>query len=104
MTEQTHTESNEDIVVVEFSKPYHFEGKVYEKLEIDFGELKGRDLERVKKEWTAGGNFAAVTSVDQTYCALIACRAAGLDQAFAENLPAKDYIALTSAAQAFLLG
>ena len=73
-------------------------------LEPALETLSGKDFAQVKKEWAAEGNFAVQISTDPVFCAMVACRALGLDRSFAEDLPLKDYTAIQAAVQGFLLG
>lgn len=86
-----------------FTKPYEFEGKEYKSIEFDLEGLKGSDIAAAKREFNRGGNFAAVPSADSEFCAMILARVAKQPLEFFEQLPAKDYCAITQLVSNFLL-
>lgn len=87
-----------------FSKPYEFEGKTYDKIEFDLENLKGSDFAAAKKQFAKNGNFSVAPQADSEFCALILERVAKQPIDFFENLPAKDYCAITQQVANFLLG
>lgn len=80
----------------EFLKPYEFEGKVYEVIELDLDSLKGSDMSAVKKQFTAMGHRSMAPIFDADYCALVAARASKLPIEFFNEMPAKDYVEVTA--------
>lgn len=80
----------------ELSKPYEFEGKVYEEIELDLESLKGSDMSAVKKQFTAMGHRSMAPVFDADYCALVAARASKLPIEFFNEMPAKDYVEVTA--------
>lgn len=87
-----------------FSKPYEFEGETYEFIEYDLDSLKGKDIAEVKRQFNRAGNFAAVPAADSEFCALILAKVSKKPLEFFNDLPAKDYCALTQEVGNFLLG
>lgn len=87
-----------------FTKPYNFEGKDYESISFDLDTLKGSDMAAAKREFAAMGQFSAVPAADSEFCALILARVCKQPKEFFDNLPAKDYWALTQQVTNFLLG
>lgn len=86
-----------------FNKPYNFEGKDYESISFDLESLKGSDIAAAKREFAATGNFSAVPAADSEFCALVLSRCCKQPKEFFDNLPAKDYCALTQQVTNFLL-
>lgn len=91
-------------MVHEFAKPYEFEDKSYERIEFDLDALKGSDLAAAKKRFNTEGNFTVVPAAEPEYCALLLERLTKLPVDFFNNLPAKEYYALTQKVSNFLLG
>ena len=85
------------------SKPFEFEEKTYEEIDLNLDGLKGSDLEEVDNMMTAAGVFAPVPAVHRGYCARVAARASKLPYEFFAELPAKDYYAVTQEVSNFLL-
>lgn len=85
----------------EFTQPYQFEGKVFEEIEIDLESLKGSDMSAVKRQFAAKGLRSMAPIFDADYCALVAARAAKLPIEFFDEMPAKDYIEITSSVTNF---
>lgn len=92
------------MITHDFKKPVDFEGAKHESIAMDLDALTGRDISQVKSEWAMDGKFSPVPSADLDFCAMIACRAAGLPKEFADALPARDYLAVTQKVSNFLLG
>lgn len=86
----------------EFSKTIHFEEKEIKEIEFDLESLSGDDVEAVKKEFTAAGNYAPVPSSDSTFCIMLLARAAKMPIEFFKILPAKDYLKLAQEVSNFL--
>lgn len=86
-----------------FKTPFEFEGKEYKSLTFNLEDLKGSDIAAAKKQFTAAGNFSALPSADSEFCALILARLTKLPVEFFNDLPAKDYCALTQSVSNFLL-
>lgn len=87
----------------QFDKPFEFEGKKYETLDIPLEALTGQDISAAKREWAAAGNFSPVPAADSDFCASLAARACKLPVEFFYALPAKEYTKLTQAVSNFLL-
>ena len=86
----------------EFSAPYTFEEQVYTEIDLDLDSLKGSDIANVTREWTRAGNMSMMKTTDDTFCTLLAAKAAKLHVEFFEQLPAKDYIQITTMVAGFL--
>ncbi|MBR1953283.1 MAG: phage tail assembly protein [Lentisphaeria bacterium] len=86
-----------------FSKPFEFEGKTYEKLDIDLDNLTGEDLEVIEKQMQDEKIFAPVPAIHRGYCARVGAVAAKVPPVFFKKLPAKAYTQITQEISNFLL-
>lgn len=88
-----------------FGKPFSYEGKTYETLHFNFGNLTGRDAIAIEDELNAQGKAVIVPVMSGAYLIRMASRACeerlGSD-AF-EAMPISDYNKIRSAARSFLL-
>lgn len=87
----------------EFTKPYKFEDKTYEEIELDFDSLKGSDIANAKKQFAANGNYTPVLATDPEFCALLVAKMINQPIEFMTEMPARDYCAITQKTQGFLL-
>lgn len=85
-----------------FEKPFEFEGKKYEEIEMNLESLKGADISAVKKQYSAMGLFSPLPTTDSDFCALIAARQAKLPLEFFTELPAREYCLVTQKVSNFL--
>lgn len=90
--------------VFTFAKPFSFEGQEYESIKLDLESLTGEDMIAAEREFTAGGNFTAMTEMNKQYLSIIAAKAAKLPNEFMRRLPAKEFSKVTVLVQNFLLG
>lgn len=88
---------------ITLKKAFEFEGKKYESVDLDLDKLTGNDLIQAERE-------AAVmlgrpsTDLDKTYQACVAAKASGIVADVLCKMPARDFAAITSEVQGFLLG
>lgn len=87
-----------------FSKPYVFEDEEVKEIEIDLESLKGSDIAAAKKEFSQEGNFAVLLASDPVFCMMLAARLTKRPKEFFDDLPGKDYLAISQEIQNFLLG
>lgn len=87
-----------------FSKPYVFEDEEVKEIEIDLDSLKGSDIEAAKKEFSKEGHFSAILGADPVFCMMLAARLTKRPKEFFDDLPGKDYLAISQEIQNFLLG
>lgn len=86
-----------------FSKPYEFEGETYEEFEIDLESLKGSDIAKIKKSWSAAGNFSALPVTDSEFCVMVLAKVTKKPLEFFEELPANEYCQMTQNVTNFLM-
>ena len=89
-------------VVVDLRRPFEFCGETYEKLEMDFDGLTGRDIEAIDEELRKAGQIVFRPAWSHVYQRYLAAKAAGVPNDMIEALPARDYNRVVEAAQAFL--
>lgn len=89
--------------IIVFKKPFEFEGEKFTEITLDLDGLKGRDITETQRQYTAEGNFSAVPATDPEFCKRIAALAAGQTLEFFEELPAPDFVKVTTSVQNFLL-
>lgn len=88
-----------------FSKPVKFEDEPeIKEIEIDLEGLNGYDIDDVKKQFSAAGNYSPILATDTTFCIMIAARRSKRPIEFFKELPGKDYLAIAQGVQNFLLG
>lgn len=88
---------------ITFKKPFEFDGEEFKEITLDLDSLKGRDITETQRQYTAEGNFSAVPATDPEFCKRIAALAAGQTLEFFEELPAPDFVKVTTSVQNFLL-
>lgn len=91
-------------MVIEFKKPYTFDGNEYKEINIDLDSLTGADLLRVGKQYKKEGNSSPMKTLDETYHVMVAAKASGQKVEFFENLPAPEFVKVTTEVMAFLTG
>jgi len=87
------------------SKPIKIEEKEIKELELNLDVLTGIDVIEAEAEVKALGKMPLVHEMDKTYLAAIAARAISPKQTidFILKLPIKDFTAITTQVQDFLL-
>lgn len=90
-------------LVVEFSKPYKFEGTEYNK--VDFSgleDLTTSDIIAADKEFANSGQFAMMNETSTGYACILAAKGSKLPSEFFLNLPAKEGLKVKRQVMAFL--
>jgi phage FluMu protein gp41 len=88
---------------IKLSKACTFEGKEYTELDIDFDKLTGKDLVSASKEARLLGDASSVQELSPIYLAVVGAKSAGVSVDMVLSLPARDFTAVKTAAQNFLL-
>ncbi|CEA05776.1 hypothetical protein BN1050_02646 [Metalysinibacillus saudimassiliensis] len=92
---------------VKLSKPYAFEGKVYEGIKLDFDEMTGADILEAEEEFTQTKTQTAAQTplkeLSKGYLAFFAARACAQPVDFILGLDGKSFAKITRKAQNFLL-
>lgn len=89
------------------SKPFEFEGKKYDSLELNFENLTGADIEKAEMQFIAenpNNQMTMVKEMSKGYAAIVAAKAVGVNVALIRALPASDYSKITMRTTLFLMG
>jgi len=87
-----------------FSKPYVFEDEEVKEIEIDLESMKGSDVAAAKKEFSQEGQFSVLLANDPVFCMMLVARLTKRPKEFFDDLPGRDYLAISQEVQHFLLG
>jgi hypothetical protein len=88
---------------IELSKPFSWCGQTYEKVEMDFEGLTGRDMEAIDDEIGMNGLRGVVPAYSRIYQRLLAAHASGVPADAIQAMPLVDYNAIVRAAEYFLI-
>lgn len=100
---QTAEDTNELLVV--FSKPYTFEQKIYENIDLSgLNDLTARDMIDVNKIIERSGSVNVLPEMSVEYACLIASKASDLPVEFFYGLPPKDTLKLKNRVTGFFFG
>lgn len=105
--QETAEELVEESLVLKLTRPYVFEGKTYEELDLSGLEnVTAGTLENVGRQVSKKnpGINPAVLEMSTPFCHMLAGRVAKLPLEFFQRLPAKDGIALKALITNFLYG
>lgn len=86
-----------------FDKPITFEGKTFEKLEVNLESLTGQHLIDATTEARALGDKSPVMELSKIYQAVLAAKASNTSADMIIALPAKEFSRITLAVVNFLL-
>ena len=86
-----------------FSKPYQFDGETHKEIEFDIESLKGSDIAAVKRLYQRAGGAGVLPTADMEFCVLLLNRLSKKPIEFFNELPARDYVQLTTMVSDFLL-
>ena len=99
-------EDDEESLIIKFKKPYKFEGKEYESIDLSgLEDLTAEDMVALEKQYdrkTPGLNFMSELKVE--YAMMMAARAARQPVEFFEQLPAKEAVKVKNRIMGFLFG
>lgn len=107
VAETTEDSAAENDLIVKLSKPYVFEGKTHETLDLSALESTTAGvLQSVGKIVTKKnpGLNPALLEMSLQFCTTLAARVMAVPLEFFDNLPARDAIAVKSAVTNFLYG
>lgn len=90
-------------VTVELDEPFEWCGEKYEKVEMNFKDMTGEDVEALEDELTAMGISTQNPGMNKKYLRHLAARAAGVPADMLPKLPIDKYIKITEAAKYFLI-
>lgn len=91
--------------IVQFSKPYPFEGKTYKEIDLaGLADLTAEDMIAADKYLNRSGNFSVMPEMSIEYSCFIASRATDLPVEFFRRLPPKDAIKVKNRVTNFFYG
>lgn len=99
----TDSDTPESAYVHEFTKPYTYEDKTYEKLVFDFEKLIGADLVAIENEMAAVGEYALSPEISTSFLYRLAAKAAGVGSDVIEHLPIRDFGKIKNKSRDFLI-
>lgn len=92
----------ENNFIIKFDKPYNFEGKEYEEIDIsNIENLSTRQLAEATKQFSTSEYITPKPEADVNFCCIIAAEVTKLPREFFYNLPAKEGIKVRDLVQTF---
>ena len=92
----------ENVNIVIFSKPYKFEGKIYEKVDLSgLDDLTAADMIAANKVLDRTGSFTFLPEMSLEYACIIAARATKLPVEFFKGLHPKEAIKIKNRVTSF---
>lgn len=89
--------------IVKFKKPYQFEGKTYESVDLSgIDDLTGDDLLEADRAYTSSGQFSPVPEMTLAYAFSIAATVTEQPIEFYRALPAKEALKIKNEVIRFL--
>ena len=89
---------------VQLNKPLRHKGAELRELDIDVEALTGKDLLDVEQDIFRAGKILVMADFAKVYLSRVAARAARIPLEVLEQMPARDFTAVTNKVQAFLTG
>ena len=89
---------------IKLKKAINFRGEDVKEVELNFDELTGNDLIEAEKQVMTNDNIPMVTDFNKAYLVAVASRLLKIPTPELRNINAKDFAAITSEVQRFLLG
>ena len=100
-----HAAEDEPSTIVKFNKPYHFEGKTYNEIDLSkLEDLTAEDMIAADKYLTRSGTVSVMPEMSLEYSCFIASRATDLPVEFFRRLPPKDAIKVKNRVTSFFYG
>lgn len=88
---------------IRLSKPYQFEGKTYQEIDLSgLEKMKVSDMIEAEKMLSRQGSYYAVQEASMEYCCFLAAKATELPIEFFENLTAADGKEVKNVVRSFL--
>lgn len=98
-------ETEENEFVIEFTKPYSFEGTVYNKIDLSgLNEITGADMIKVNKIMQKSGTIDVIPEMSMEYACRISSLACKLPYEFFLGLSPKDVIKVKNRVTSFFYG
>jgi Phage tail assembly chaperone proteins, E, or 41 or 14 len=101
--ENTEVKAEKKEGVVQFKKPYSFEGKEYKEIDLSGVEdLSGQDLDDAENMLLKVNKPSMLPEMSMTYLFFLAAKATGQPQEFFFQLPAKESLKVKRTVMGFL--
>lgn len=95
-------EGVENKYLIKFQKPYTFESKAYEEIDISaIEDISASDMIRAQKVMEQSGGPAILPEMSLEYACIISANATKMPVEFFKNLPAKEAIKLKNRVTSF---
>lgn len=103
-TEDTVPTIEDNGITYKLTQPFTWEGKTYTHLDLDFGSLRGKDMEQIEEEIISSGeSLQMIPEMTSSYLFKVAAKAAGVHHSVIENLPFTDALKVKIKARNFIL-
>lgn len=89
-------------IVIVLKKPFEYEGQKIEKLELDFGSFRGRDMEDIMTQYREAGGFSPAPTTDPMFIRLVAQHVSKYPEELFLDLPAHLYLLVVQRVANFL--
>ncbi len=91
--------------IVEFSRPYFFEGKEYKEIDLSgIDNLTAEDMIAADKFLSKSGSFSVMPEMTLEYACFISARATSLPIEFFRRLPPRDAVKVKNRVTSFFYG
>lgn len=97
------TNSDTNVYVHKFEKPYTYEDKTYTEMTFNFEKLKGTDLVAIENEMASIGQYAISPEISAAFLYRLAARAAGVGSDVIESLPIREFGKIKNKSRDFLI-
>lgn len=95
----------EESGIVEFSRPYFFEGKEYKEIDLSgIDNLTAEDMIAADKFMSKSGSFSVMPEMTLEYACFISARATSLPIEFFRRLPPRDAVKVKNKVTSFFYG
>ena len=96
---------DENLMLVRFGKPYQFEGKTYQEVDLSgMVDLTAEDMIAADRYLSRNGNVSVMPEMSVEYACFIAARAASLPVEFFRRLSPKDAMKVKNRVTNFIYG
>lgn len=96
-------EKSTGVTTINLSKPFTYEGKTYEKFEMNFNALTGNDFMAIETECAAFQKVIVAPALSTDFLYRMAARSAHISSDVITALPIGDFNRIRSSARNFML-
>lgn len=92
------------IITYKLKKPFTWEGKTYEEINMDFGSVSGKDMDNIEKQiLMTEGSLSVSPEFTSSYMFKLAARAAGIHHSVIENMSFEDAYRIKAITRNFII-